>query len=133
MAEDKQKIKHALKKFQNLKEQQRDLEIVLEAKQNERIMLQAEYDRQITTLRIVGALADNTEEIDPNAPLYEELRTMIDKMEIMRRVLLKLLMVRSASHDWLADPHQRYAALKLAREANTVDEYIRDHNSDLDD
>ncbi|CAG5039387.1 unnamed protein product [Parnassius apollo] len=115
------------------KDQQRHLDMVLEVKQNERIMLQAEYDRQITALRIIRALADNTEEIDSNAPLYEELRTMIDKMEMMRRLLLKFLMVRSASHDWLAAPHQRYAALKLAREANTVEGFVRDHNSDLDD
>ncbi|CAK1592080.1 unnamed protein product [Parnassius mnemosyne] len=128
MKERKLKIKDQLMKYRYLETQLRHLNMVVKEKENEHMMAQAKWDRELGALRDIKASADNTEEIDPNGPLYLKLSTLVDKMELMRWMVSKLVTGRSGSYDWLADPHRRYGALKISREANTVEGFTRDHN-----
>ncbi|CAG5001104.1 unnamed protein product [Parnassius apollo] len=129
MIDRKEKIKDQLDKWRSLETQLRQHSTILQEKHDEYMMKLAQYDKELGALKDIKASADDdTEEIDSNGPLYQKLRTMVNKMELMRVTISKLVTARTGSYDWLTDPHRRYAALKLSRQANTVEGFLRDHN-----
>ncbi|CAG5019271.1 unnamed protein product [Parnassius apollo] len=95
-------------KYQNLKTQLRLLDTVLKKKKDRYVMALAQYEREL------GALREKNEETDSNGPSNQELRAMIEKTELMRLVMSKLVMARTETNDGLADPRRKYA-LKPSR------------------
>lgn len=52
-----------------------------------------------------------------------KLKVLIDKMELMRWLISKLVTSRTGDYDWTSDPHRRLKALALARQKHTIQNY----------
>ncbi|CAH2064591.1 unnamed protein product, partial [Iphiclides podalirius] len=124
MRERKIQIQEQLMKYGQLEGQVISLHARLREKELQHASVQAQWHEQLGKLRTIRASAVDTDEEDFDGPLYEKLRKLVEKLELMRWMLLKLVTARTAGYDWLADPHGRLAALKLSRAANSVDSFL---------
>ncbi|XP_068627364.1 uncharacterized protein [Battus philenor] len=126
MLDKKLKIKDQLTKYSESETELRHLYTLLKEKQNEHIIVQSKWDQTLKKLRDIKASAECEEELDTSGSLYQKLHTIVDKLELMRWLLSKLVIARSDRYDWLADPHGRYSALKMSREVNTIEKFVED-------
>ncbi|XP_045509278.1 uncharacterized protein LOC123704829 [Colias croceus] len=106
---------------------------IMEYSQKEKILLNLDEilkEREIKLLEarrewqgVFGNLKDSQNvllEERATGPLYKKLQTLVDKMEIMRWVISKLVTSSTSDYDWATDPHRRLKALALTRQCHTV-------------
>ncbi|CAG9790611.1 unnamed protein product [Diatraea saccharalis] len=100
------------------------LDCVLLEKEKELDRVREEWDKELGELKDMRDSVDGTTEMEPG-PMYKKLRTLVDKMELMRWLISKLVTSRTGDrYDWLTDPHNRRRALKVAREDNTMEKFL---------
>ncbi|CAB3246513.1 unnamed protein product [Arctia plantaginis] len=123
LVERKEKIIQSLKEYRHHETQLRHLHSVEQEKEEELAAVRQQWDEELTRLRDLQEEAAQFEECDVSGPLYKKLRTMVDKLELMRWLVCRLVTSRG-SHDWLAAPSRTARALTLARTHNTVQMFV---------
>ncbi|CAG9577645.1 unnamed protein product [Danaus chrysippus] len=121
LVERKEKIVDQLTKFRQQESQLRHLEAVLKEKEEELKESQEKWHNVLCRLKESRKLPQVEE--NSSGPLYKKLKVLIDKMELMRWLISKLVTSRTGEYDWIADPHRRFKALALARQKHTIQNY----------
>ncbi|XP_049884356.1 uncharacterized protein LOC126379590 [Pectinophora gossypiella] len=99
------------------------LDSMLREREDELARVRETWDAEVTALRDARGQArgPQTDISDPN---YKKLTVMVEKLELMRCLMSRLAMPRSRGYDWLSDPHRLLRAIKLARDAHSVDGFL---------
>ncbi|CAD0207050.1 unnamed protein product [Chrysodeixis includens] len=121
LAERKENIIQSLKAYRTTESHLRELDSVLQEKEDELAAVQTLWDSELHELRTLRDGVD--EDCDIQGPLYKKLRTLVDKLELMRWLIGRLVTSRG-SCDWLAAPDRTARLLRLARTHNTVDAFL---------
>ncbi|RVE54898.1 hypothetical protein evm_000265 [Chilo suppressalis] len=121
--ERKEKIIHCLSQYSFQESKLRQLDYILREKEGELDRVREQWDNELGELRDMRDGVDGIAEVEPG-PLYNKLRILVDKMELMRWMISKLVTSRTGRYDWLTDPHKRLRALKVAREDNTMEKIL---------
>ncbi|XP_045541352.1 uncharacterized protein LOC123722751 [Papilio machaon] len=129
MVERKWKIKEILTRFAELETQDMQLQTVLKEKQDNLETLRTEWISEVATLKDMKRSVDRSGDRDlvMDGPVYQKLNTLIEKMELMRWMITKLVTARTENYDWLADPDRRFKALELSRQEISLDEFISEN------
>ncbi|KAM3956096.1 uncharacterized protein ACR2FA_009987 [Aphomia sociella] len=122
MIERKEKILEAMKTYQQKESQLRHMDVLLKEKEDQLTAVRVQWDHELGLMKDMSDKIEDTDDEEPG-PLHMKLRKLVDKLELMRWLLGKLVTSRTGSYDWLADPHSRINALKIARTVNTVDTF----------
>ncbi|XP_061727199.1 uncharacterized protein LOC133532505 [Cydia pomonella] len=117
----KEEIIAKLKEYRDKERQLRVTEALLTKADEEHSALRRQWDEELGELRDMSEQASAEEEIE-EGPLHNKLKVLVQKLEMMRWLISRLVTARS-SYDWLADPDRRLRALKMARETNTIEDY----------
>ncbi|XP_059055033.1 uncharacterized protein LOC131849062 [Achroia grisella] len=120
LIERKEKILDSIKTYQQRESQLRHLDALLSEKEEQLAAVRAQWDEELGLMKDMSDSIEDTE-VDETGPLHVKLRKLVDKLELMRWLLGKLVTSRTGNYDWLSDPHSRISALKIARTVNTVD------------
>ncbi|KAL0858520.1 hypothetical protein ABMA27_012382 [Loxostege sticticalis] len=123
LVERKEKIITSLAEFRQQECQLRHLQSLLTEKEAQLAAVRAQWDTELGQLREMRDGVDGDVEVEMG-PLHKKLRTLVDKMELMRWLVAKLATCRSGHYDWLTDPHRRLKALHMARQAHTVEQFL---------
>ncbi|KAG6438513.1 hypothetical protein O3G_MSEX000031 [Manduca sexta] len=123
MVERKRKLLAALSEYGTTETQLRHMETVLKEKEEEYLLVRDQWDKELTDLRDMREEADDDEEMD-TGPLYPRMHKLLEKLELMRWMLGRLVTTRGR-RDWLAEPRRALDALKLARVANTLEMFTQ--------
>ncbi|XP_073966256.1 uncharacterized protein [Choristoneura fumiferana] len=124
LVDRKDSIIAKLKEYRLKEEQLREMDSLLKKAESEHHTLRTQWDQELGELRDLKEQAQVAEEeMGIEDPLYSKLQVLIGKMEIMRWLISRLVTARTPGYDWLADPDNRLAALKIARDPNTVESF----------
>ncbi|XP_050360320.1 uncharacterized protein LOC126780099 [Nymphalis io] len=121
LVERKEKIIEHLQKYKEKESQLRNLELVLQEKEDELLRTQQIWDESLSRFKDSQKTPQNEELV--TGPLYKKLQVLVNKMELMRWLIAKLVTSRSGGYDWATDPHKRLNVLALARKAHTIQDY----------
>ncbi|XP_075990034.1 uncharacterized protein LOC142985634 [Anticarsia gemmatalis] len=124
MVERKDKIIQSLKLYRHQESQLRHLTTLQQEKEDELLAVRRQWDEELSRLRDLQDEAEEIDEGDVSGPLYKKLRTVVDKLEMMRWLFCRLLTSRG-SRDWLAAPAQTARALALARTRHTCHLFLQ--------
>ncbi|CAK1553241.1 unnamed protein product [Leptosia nina] len=94
---------------------------ILSEKERELLEVRKEWDsarEQLKSSQNIG----NSEEQD-FGPHYKSLKSIVDKMEMMRWLISRLVTSGSGQYDWATDPHRRIQVLALTRQAHSVQSF----------
>ncbi|XP_063545211.1 uncharacterized protein LOC134753295 [Cydia strobilella] len=119
--ERKEEIIAKLKRYRDKEEKLRENETLLTQADEEHGALRRQWDEELGELRDMSEQASADDEVE-GGPLHNKLQGIIQKMEMMRWLISRLVTARS-DYDWLSDPDHRLRALKMARETNTIEAY----------
>ncbi|XP_048002792.1 uncharacterized protein LOC125239293 [Leguminivora glycinivorella] len=119
--ERKEEIIVKLKEYRDKEEKLWETEELLTKAEEEHIVLRRQWDQELGELRDMSEQAGAEEEVW-DGPLKNKLQALIQKMEMMRWLISRLVTARS-NYDWLRDPDRRLRALKMARETNSMEAY----------
>ncbi|XP_026748082.1 uncharacterized protein LOC113509031 [Trichoplusia ni] len=122
LVERKENIIQGLKAYRNTESQLRELDVILQEKENELAAVRTVWDAELHQLRELREKVDG-DDCEVQGPLYKKLRTLVDKLELMRWLIGRLVTSRG-SCDWLAAPDRTARLLRLARTHNTVDAFL---------
>lgn len=125
MVERKENIILSLKEYRQQEYLLRHLDTLQKEKEEEIAAVRQEWDVELTKLRQMQEESSQFENCEISGPLYTKLRTMVDKLEMMRWLICRLVTSRGCC-DWLAAPSRTARALRLARTLNTVDSFVDD-------
>uniref|UniRef100_A0A2A4JXY6 Uncharacterized protein n=1 Tax=Heliothis virescens TaxID=7102 RepID=A0A2A4JXY6_HELVI len=112
-----------LKDYRNKETQLRHLQTIEAEKQAELLAIRMRWDRELTELRELREDGNQLEECDVSAPLYKKLSGVVNKLELMRWVIGRLVTSRGA-RDWLAAPPRTARLLALAHAHHTVRDFL---------
>ncbi|XP_026749549.1 uncharacterized protein LOC113510299 [Galleria mellonella] len=122
MIERKEKIIETMKLYQQQESQLRHLDALLKEKEAQLAAVRAQWDEELLLMRDMSDKIEDIE-VDVSGPLHVKLRKLVDKLELMRWLLGKLVISRTHDYDWFADPHSRLSALKIIRTPNTLETF----------
>ncbi|XP_050556934.1 uncharacterized protein LOC118281156 [Spodoptera frugiperda] len=125
LVERKEQITTALKEFRHQESQLRHLKSLEAEKEAELAAARSLWDQELTQLRDMRESGNYFEEYDVTSPMYKKLRTVVDKLELMRWLVGRLVTSRG-SRDWLATPDRTAHLLRLATKHNNVDTFLKD-------
>nr|XP_049695882.1 uncharacterized protein LOC110383391 [Helicoverpa armigera] len=114
MVERKQKIIASLKAYRDKETELRYLQMVEAEKRAELDAVRKQWDQELTELRVLREDGNRLEECDVTTPLYKRLRGLVNKLELMRTLLARLVTSRGR-RDWLAEPARTARLLALTR------------------
>ncbi|XP_063371697.1 uncharacterized protein LOC134659930 [Cydia amplana] len=117
----KEEIIAKLKEYRYKEEKLRETDALLTKADEEHSALREQWDEELGELRDMSEQAIADDEIE-EGPLHNKLQVLVQKMEMMRWLISRLVTSRS-SYDWLTDPDRRLRALKMARDINTIEAY----------
>ncbi|GBP56075.1 hypothetical protein EVAR_43838_1 [Eumeta japonica] len=121
----KQHIIKQFKEFQDLEAELLLLDRISVEKEEERSKLADQWHKELGELIERKNIAEHRTETD--TPLYRKLKSLVDKMELMRIIITKLLMSRSTTYDWLKDPKDYITnVFPLIRHPVTIDDFMID-------
>ncbi|XP_063392047.1 uncharacterized protein LOC134677495 [Cydia fagiglandana] len=119
--ERKEEIISKLKEYKDKEEKLREIDALLTKADGEHGVLRRQWDEELGELRDMSEQASADDEV-AEGPLHNKLQALIQKMEMMRWLISRLVTSR-CNYDWLTDPDRRLRALKMARETNTIEAY----------
>ncbi|KAL4708898.1 hypothetical protein ACJJTC_001697 [Scirpophaga incertulas] len=123
LVDRKERIIEAMTSYANLESQLFHMNKLLTEKEAELREVRLKWDEGLGCLRDMRDRVDGSMDTEPS-PLYMKLKALVDKMEMMRWLISKLVTSRSGGYDWVSDPHNRFRALKIAREDNSIEKFI---------
>ncbi|XP_063836154.1 uncharacterized protein LOC135085303 [Ostrinia nubilalis] len=123
LVERKEKIITSLAEFRQQECQLRHLQSMLTEREAQLAAVREQWDTELGQLRDMRDGVHGNEEVEMGR-LHKKLRMLVDKMESMRWLIAKLVMCRTGNYDWQSDPHKRLNALKMARQANTIEQFL---------
>ncbi|KAJ8704964.1 hypothetical protein PYW08_012284 [Mythimna loreyi] len=119
----KENIIKSLQDYRHQESQLRHLQEVEAEREAELAAVRMQWDRELGELRDMREDGQQLEEYDVSAPLYKKLRTVVDKLELMRWLVGRLVTSRG-SRDWLACPDRTAYLLRLATKPNSIETFL---------
>ncbi|KAJ8706510.1 hypothetical protein PYW07_012588 [Mythimna separata] len=123
MVERKENIIKSLQDYRHQESALRHLQAVEAEREAELAAVRMQWDRELGELRDMREDGHQLEEYDVAAPLYRKLRTVVDKLELMRWLVGRLVTSRG-SRDWLACPDRTAHLLRLATKPNSIETFL---------
>ncbi|XP_013197887.1 uncharacterized protein LOC106140797 [Amyelois transitella] len=122
LVDRKERIIEAMDNYKTQECRLRQLSSLLRERQDRLAVVQKQWESELGDMRQRRGAAKGDGEAA--SPVDRKLSTIVERLEIMCWLLGRLVTARAGGYDWLADPHGRLAALKLARQVNTVANFI---------
>ncbi|XP_041983498.1 uncharacterized protein LOC121736391 [Aricia agestis] len=121
IVETKKKVIDILDKHREAESDLHDLESILKEREMKLLEAREKWDETCNKLRERKQTPQNAEVT--TGPLYKKLQDLVDKMELMRWLITKLVTARTDDYDWISDPHDRLKALTMARQRHSIENY----------